>query len=128
MKKYFIVDDLTTHRSICDFDALTATTEADAIREGKKVWEHLSKTDKAARDAFYIGYGKLGEDGIPSDEGWDIVYDCMTSVPGFDYAVALMDDEIREAVHADGRFDTEAAFLEEYRRRHLAKYGEEFTF
>ena len=128
MKRYFIVDDLTTRRSICDFDALTATTEADAIREGKKVWEHLSKADQADRDAFCICYGEMDEDGIPSDEGWDIVYDCMTSVPGFDYAVALMDDEIREAIHAEGICDTEEAFLDEYRRRHLEKYGEEFTF
>jgi hypothetical protein len=42
-------------------------------------------------------------------------------------AVALMDDEIREAVHADLAPCTDEEFLEEYMKRHLAKYGEEFT-
>jgi len=42
-------------------------------------------------------------------------------------AVALMDDEIREAVHADLAPCSEVEFLEEYMRRHYAKYGEEFT-
>lgn len=42
-------------------------------------------------------------------------------------AVALMDDEIREAVHADLAPCSEMEFLEEYMRRHYAKYGEEFT-
>lgn len=41
-------------------------------------------------------------------------------------AVALMDDEIREAVHADLTPCSEVEFLEEYMRRHYAKYGEEF--
>ena len=40
--------------------------------------------------------------------------------------VNLMDDEIREAVHADLAPCTEEEFLEEYKKRHLEKYGEEF--
>lgn len=42
-------------------------------------------------------------------------------------AVALMDDEIREAVHADLAPCSEVEFLEEYMRRHEAKYGVAFT-
>lgn len=42
-------------------------------------------------------------------------------------AVALMDDEIREDIHREGTCDTDAQFLYEYEKRHLAKYGKEFT-
>lgn len=49
-------------------------------------------------------------------------------VSNFTAAVELMDDEIREEIHAEGIYTTEAAFLAEYCRRHLEKYGEEFTF
>ena len=45
----------------------------------------------------------------------------------FDAAVALMDDEIREQVHAEIAPCTEEEFLVRYMELHLAKYGEEFT-
>lgn len=46
----------------------------------------------------------------------------------FDAAVELMDDEIREEIHASGDYDgDEAGFLAEYMRRHLAKFGAEFA-
>lgn len=38
-----------------------------------------------------------------------------------------MDDEIREAVHADLAPCSEEEFLAEYKRRHMEKYGEEFV-
>lgn len=41
----------------------------------------------------------------------------------FSAAVALMDDEIRESLHAEG-YDTEQAFFTAYERAHVAKYGE----
>lgn len=46
----------------------------------------------------------------------------------WDYIVSLMDDEIREAVHADMAPCTEEEFLAEYKKRHFAKYGEEFQY
>ena len=46
----------------------------------------------------------------------------------FDAAVSLMDDELREQIHADLAPCTNAEFLHEYERRHLEKYGEEFEF
>jgi hypothetical protein len=46
----------------------------------------------------------------------------------FDAAVQLMDDELREQIHADLAPCTNAEFLREYERRHLEKYGEEFEF
>ena len=44
-----------------------------------------------------------------------------------DAAVMLMDDEIREAVNFDIAPCTEQEFVDEYCRRHLEKYGEEFV-
>ena len=38
-------------------------------------------------------------------------------------AVQLMDDEIREAIHADLAPCTDLEFLEEYMKRHEEKYG-----
>ena len=42
-------------------------------------------------------------------------------------AVELMDDEIRESVHADIAPCSEKEFLAEYCKRHAEKYGVEFT-
>ena len=44
----------------------------------------------------------------------------------YNAAVALMDDEIREAVHADLAPCTEIEFLTEYMKRHEEKYGMPF--
>lgn len=45
----------------------------------------------------------------------------------FDAAVALMDDDIREALHAEGVED-EQAFVDAYCARHAEKFGgEEFA-
>lgn len=45
----------------------------------------------------------------------------------YESAVALMDDDIREAVHADLAPCTEEEFLSEYMRRHEEKFGSPFT-
>ena len=44
----------------------------------------------------------------------------------FEAAAELMDDEIREQIHADLAPCTEEEFLAEYCRRHEKKYGEQF--
>ena len=41
----------------------------------------------------------------------------------FDAAVNLMDDEIRERLHAEG-IDTEQAFFDAYAKAHLDKFNE----
>lgn len=52
----------------------------------------------------------------------------MIDVKYFDAAVALMDDEIREEIHASGKFDGDkAGFLQEYCKRHKEKYGTDFA-
>lgn len=51
------------------------------------------------------------------------------SQPYLDAAAVLMDDEIREDMHGNFApgFDDPDAFLAEYKRRHLAKFGKEFS-
>lgn len=44
----------------------------------------------------------------------------------FDAAVNLMDDEIREAVHAEA-IEDEQAFFDRYAALHAAKYGTDFV-
>ena len=48
------------------------------------------------------------------------------TVIDFDAAVALMDDDLREAVHADLAPCSEQEFFEAYCKAHEAKYGEAF--
>ena len=45
----------------------------------------------------------------------------------YDSAVALMDDELREEVHADLSPCSDADFLIEYVKRHYEKYKEHFA-
>lgn len=44
----------------------------------------------------------------------------------FDACVNLMDDEIRETIHAELAPCTEQEFLDAYVDRHYDKYGEQF--
>lgn len=46
----------------------------------------------------------------------------------WDFIVELMDNEIRESVHADLAPCTDEEFLAEYCKRHEAKYGEPFCW
>ena len=41
----------------------------------------------------------------------------------FDAAVQMMDDDIRERIHAEG-YETEQEFFTAYERAHLEQYGE----
>lgn len=45
----------------------------------------------------------------------------------YDVALYLMDDEIREDLHAEMAPCMELDFLEAYMQRHFEKYGIEFT-
>lgn len=45
----------------------------------------------------------------------------------YNVAVNLMDDDLREEIHAEMTPCTDEEFLAEYMSRHYAKYGEEFT-
>ena len=45
----------------------------------------------------------------------------------WDYTAQLMDDELREQVHAELAPCTEKEFLTRYMELHLEKYNKEFT-
>ena len=55
-------------------------------------------------------------------------YGTFEMVPDFDSISEIMDYELREAVHNDMSPCTEKAFLDEYKKRHKAYYGEEFIY
>lgn len=44
----------------------------------------------------------------------------------YEYAVSLMDDDIREELHGELAPCTDQEFYTAYLEKHLAKYGEEF--
>lgn len=50
------------------------------------------------------------------------------TIANWESIAALMDDDIREAVHRDIAPCTDREFLEEYQKQHIEKYGEEFTW
>lgn len=52
--------------------------------------------------------------------------DLEKEIINYEYAVSLMDYDIREAVYRDISPCSRARFLAEYEKRHLEKYGEEF--
>lgn len=54
------------------------------------------------------------------------VIDCKGNELDFDTAVALMDDDIREDVHMDLAPCSRQEFYDEYVKRHVEKYIEEF--
>lgn len=87
-------------------------------------------TDRAASVDSLMDQEKVNK--MPEDRadnvGCDIAPEAQEIIDNgnFDAAVALMDDEIREAVHADLAPCSEAEFLTEYMARHIAKYGEPF--
>ena len=60
------------------------------------------------------------------NEGSIVMEDCI-SMEYFDAAVQLMDDELREQIHAELAPCTDEEFLREYERRHLEKFGSRFV-
>ena len=50
----------------------------------------------------------------------------MVDVRYFEQAVILMDDDLREEIHADFAPCNDEDFLREYEKRHFEKFGEEF--
>lgn len=50
----------------------------------------------------------------------------MVDVRYFKQAVILMDDDLREEIHADMAPCNDEDFLREYEKRHFEKFGKEF--
>lgn len=61
------------------------------------------------------------------DDDAEAAADAILEAGLFDAAVSLMDDDIRESVHADYAPCSDKTFLAVYCMRHYDKYGETFT-
>ena len=60
------------------------------------------------------------------EEAWDEASKTWFDVPNWDAVVELMDDDLREQVHAELSPCSEAEFLARYSELHEQKYGEPF--
>lgn len=105
------------------YDELKATNEADALKEAWDRWYSLSAYEQKKCGFFRLCYG----DPDDLDCGWDVVLDITKAHKEFEAAVNYMDDDLREEIHADFFYNNDTEFLEEYKRRHREKFGEEFT-
>lgn len=124
-------------------------TKEDAITYCKSEWGYMCDADKESYltdrvGGFWVYLAEVltDEDGAAyPGECEAVIYDALEEHRkaeadriadewgdeiSFAAAVALMDDEIREAIHADG-YDNPQAFYDEYCIRHADKYGEAFT-
>ena len=63
MSAWYIVDDLTSQRSILETNRCQSQTQDEAILEAKRIWNALSAHDQNERDAFYVCYADENEDG-----------------------------------------------------------------
>lgn len=134
MKRY---GDTNTHLNLTD----TARRVYDAYSP-VDIWE-ISTEDDDGNDVFTYSINFCGDrrQGLTEDEVNAIFEDFYAEVAedvaeeaaatiiedgNFDAAVELMDDEIREAVHADLAPCSDVDFLKEYARRHFLKYGKRF--
>lgn len=131
---YYIIDDTTAAYATLDFVALDATNDADALRKAADAWTALSRSDRRKRDAYTLCYGPVDEDGTPDGDCDEVIAefadlddDEVDMVRSWDQTVALMDDDLRESVHAELAPCGVDKFLRAYMARHLDKFGEEFA-
>lgn len=63
MSKWYLIDDCISKKLERYETPLEATTEAEAISEAVKIYNHLSDHDKKLRDEFYIAMFDLLDNG-----------------------------------------------------------------
>lgn len=108
------------------------TGEMFTIEELRKAFADAEIEKQTFEDWFdeEIRKGKHGMDGLEEidDEDDNIRRAADIIAEGnFEVAVNLMDDEIREQVHAELAPCSELEFLTAYMAEHEKKFGEEFT-
>lgn len=108
-------------------------TAEEAIKEAKSDWEWLTAYDRKHYTAFYVLESANPDE--DADDHWDgtPIYDAKdpkVTLNGdevsFAAAVALMDNDIREAVHDELAPCTDQEFIDEYAARHEERFGEPF--
>lgn len=94
------------------------------IAEDRNLWSERVDPDNNDPEAF---------DRMTAAERLDTIHDMFPDdcncddVSDWEEAVNMMDDEIREPVHAEIAPCSKRAFLMRYRELHRAKYDEEFV-
>ena len=81
--------------------------------------------DTAEVEHLAAEWDKPIEELLPQLEATDLV-ELDGNIIHMETAAELMDDEIREQLHAEGITDPQT-FLDRYCEEHYAKYGESFT-
>ena len=87
-------------------------------------------SDQGGIDAIFWNCNSIEDMNSAGSEFYDeiYVYDDGGNVIDYDTAVYLMDDDIREEIHREGKFDGDKqGFFNEYCKRHREKYNEDFT-
>ena len=148
MQTYFSCDDRITSNSLDPVLRESFDNEAEAVDFFKVHYSGYGRTRLERYNNQYLLCGEIAwieeneydEDG-EFDQGGSVIElsaesykaekdedEAVTAIlENFASAVELMDDEIREAVHADLAPCTDEEFLVEYMKRHEEKYGEPFT-
>lgn len=111
-------------------DAFTRefATAEEAIKAAQYDWDALSNHDKKSYDEFFVLETINPDEDAENHYDGNIVKDIKAISKMLEAAVVLMDDELREEIHMDIAPCTDEEFLEEYKKRHLEKFGEEFNF
>lgn len=119
-------------------DLHTVEGETDA-RPSLKTVAACDSYDKAAEICAGLATGEHDYEGRCSNQDFSAAYfyrvverpafflDETGKAQDFESAVSLMDDALREEVHADLAPCTDQLFIEEYAKRHADRFGDGFA-
>ena len=123
MKKYWLVTD----NGNCFEERLDAEAMAEAVDEAIRSLGRLSAYDRRHLYTAYVVYANG-----PYTDAEQVVYiptdgTEWEALANWYAAEEVMDDDLREAVHADLAPCDRVTFLEAYMDAHARKFGETFT-
>lgn len=127
--KYYFINDLESADAIYS-EVYPYCMSEDEVNSLSREWEtdlfeHMHEADADEMKRWGVYDEQKNEIVYP---GAVMVADYWDGHPiSYEAAVALMDDELREQIHADLAPCTEQEFYNEYCERHFFKFGENFT-
>ena len=96
--------------------------ENGEIENEREAWKTKDELEQALKTMDGQNHRITWEEGdLADDQAAEMISEGL-----YDAAVELMDDEIREEIHADLAPCTDEEFLAEYIRRHQDEFGETF--
>lgn len=123
MKTYRIESNIKTTRTYNAPDAIREALKAQSFT----IWEEDGKGNEwKIAEKWLTDETAWVNNAIKRVKAFDRLQN-MEFVPCFEQAVALMDDDLREQVHAEDP-GSDKAFLDRYMELHQEKYGEEFSW